>query len=111
MQMGFRLTPGALLACASGARRRLMAGRLDQAEAHGVTTAFASRETVAFAHQRFVHYAMRMMNDLIDAALDADCSRRMIFSATGAFHKISRLTAGKKGRARANGGSAKLDGR
>jgi hypothetical protein len=104
------LAPGALLARAPGAHRRLLAGLLDQAEAHSFATTIASREAVAFAHQHFVHYAMRVMNDLIDTAVGADLSRRMLFVASGAFHKNSRLkNLPAKRWARANGGSAKLD--
>jgi hypothetical protein len=80
-----RSTPRALLAYALGTRRRL-ASLLGQAEAHGFTTAIASREPVAFTHQHFMYHAMRMMDDLIDTALGAEFTRRKLFSATGAFH-------------------------
>src|SRR5689334_23754718 len=54
---------------------------------------------------------MRVMNDLIDAALGAEFTRRKIFSATGAFHKNSRIAADKKRSGAAHDGSAKLDDR
>jgi hypothetical protein len=74
---------------------------LYQPEAHGFSTNFASRKRIAFTNQHFVRRTMGVMNNLIDAAPGAECTRRMIFSASGAFHKNSRLTAGKRGRVRA----------
>src|SRR5947208_136130 len=83
----FRSTPRAFLAHAFGAHWQQLLGLLDQPEAHGFATAIASREQVAFTHQHFVRHAMSMMNDLIDAALGAEFTRRKLFSASGAFHR------------------------
>ena len=82
-----RSSPRALLARAFGAHGQRLFCLLDQAEAHGFATAIASREPVAFAHQNLVHYAMRVMDNLIDAALGAEFTRKKLISATGAFHK------------------------
>src|SRR5437868_11480061 len=82
-----RSTSRALLAYALGAHGQRLFCPLEQAEAYGFATAIASREQVAFTHQHFVRHAMGVMDDLIDAALGAEFTRRKLFSASGAFHR------------------------
>ena len=106
----FRSVPRAFLARAFCPHWRWLIDLLYQPEAHPSSASVASRKQVARPHQNVVRHPMRAVNHLINTALRAECTRKKIVSGTGVFHRNSQLkTCRQRGRARANGGSAKLD--
>jgi hypothetical protein len=83
------LAAGALLPRAFCPRWRWLTNKLYQPEAHCVSASVASGEQIARLHQHIVSRPMRVVDDLINSALLAECTRKKIVSGTGVFHKES----------------------
>jgi hypothetical protein len=103
------LASGALLPRAFCPQGRWLIHLLYQPEADCFAARIASRKPITCTYKNVVRLPMSAVHHLINAALDAECTRKKILSGTDAFHGTSSLEpAARKGRVRANSGECEV---